>query len=372
MVPAGSVPRESDSREPMSRKRRILFISIGILALGAGSVWGWRRWAFWRSHVVTDNAYVGANVALVTPRVAGTVVWVSVEDNWRVEPDQVIVRLDPAEFDVKLREAEAAVALAHERIGQARAAVRAARANIQLALAELSQAETDYERAAALVKSGAAPLDELDRATTALKAARARVAAARRAEERARAALGIPLDAPDAESSAVRRAQALRDAAALARSYTDIHAPIEGWVAKRSVQVGERVQPGQPLMAIVPLEQAYVDANFKETKLAGVRVGQPAQVTLDLYPDTVYHGVVDSLAPGTGSAFAIFPPENATGNWVKVVQRVPVRITFTRPLPAERPLRVGLSAVVSIDTSDQDGALLTSLSQSRPHETQAR
>jgi len=179
----------------------------------------------------------------------------------------------------------------------------------------------------------------------------------------ARANLGIPLDAADAEAAPVREARAARDEAALLLSYTRLHAPTSGVVTRRAVEVGQRVQSGQALMSVVPIDDVYVEANFKETQLTDVRVGQPVTFVADLYPGHVFHGRVEGLSAGTGAAFALLPPENATGNWVKVVQRVPVRIRLDEPPVSDRPLRVGLSVVATIDTADRNGSLLTPLSQ---------
>jgi membrane fusion protein (multidrug efflux system) len=146
-------------------------------------------------------------------------------------------------------------------------------------------------------------------------------------------------------------------------SYCTLVAPIEGIVSKKAIEIGQRVQPGQPLMAVVPLHHVYIEANYKETQLTDVRVGQPAEIRADIYPDYVYRGKVDSLSAGTGAAFSLLPPENATGNWVKVVQRLPVKITLAEPPPADKPLRIGLSVEVTINTSDHQGPLLSSLLQ---------
>jgi membrane fusion protein (multidrug efflux system) len=174
---------------------------------------------------------------------------------------------------------------------------------------------------------------------------------------------GVAPDAPASAAAAVREAQAARDEAALLLSYTKLRAPVDGVVAKRSIELGQRVQPGQAVMAIVPIADAYVEANFKETQISDVRVGQSATLAVDLYPGYAYRGHVDGIAPGTGAAFALLPAENATGNWVKVVQRVPVRIRLDTPPPADHPLRVGTSVVATIDTHDRSGALLIPLTQ---------
>jgi membrane fusion protein (multidrug efflux system) len=352
----------------VSARRSLAFVAVAVIAIAA-VVAGVRWWIFSSVHVETDDAYVHADTAQVTPRIAGTIDKLYVDANWTVRRGQLLARIDPAEQRVRLRRAEAALAHAVEGVGQARAAVRAADAGLALAEADLEQARLDHARAAQLAGGGVVPAERLDRARTALRVAEARQATARQEAQRARANLGIPDDAPDGEAAAVRQARAERDEAALLLSYTQIRAPIAGVVTRRAAEVGERVQPGQPLMAIVPIEQTYIEANFKETQLNDVRVGQPATIVADIYPDRVFHGRVDGLSPGTGAAFALLPPENATGNWVKVVQRVPVRIRLDEPATADHPLRVGLSVVATIDTSEKSGPMLLPLSEAAAQET---
>ena len=264
---------------------------------------------------------------------------------------------------MQLDEADATLAKAVQDIEEARAQVFAADSEVKLAEAELDMAARDDARIEQLAKQKVVSTEEVDQVRTALRVARSRLEAARQEATRARAALGISTDAAASTSPIVRRAQAARDEAALKLSYTELRAPRAGIVATKAVHVGQHVDPGQPVMRIVPIERAYVEANFKETQLSDVRIGQPATVVADMYPDYEYRGVVDSLAPGTGAAFALLPPENATGNWIKVVQRIPVKIRLTEPPPADRPLRVGLSVVATIDTRQHVGPLLTPLGQ---------
>jgi membrane fusion protein (multidrug efflux system) len=340
------------------RTRRTLILGVGLIILGLGTYFGLSWWQYHLAHVSTDDAYVDADVALVTPRVAGTVIELPVEENRTVQQGDLLARLDPDDYRLQLQHAEAALAAAEQKVDADRAQVRAADSDVALAEAELDQAQRDNARIQQLTKRRVVSTEESDRARTALQVAQARVEASRQAAERARAVLGIAIDAPVATSPTVRQATTARDQAALILSYTELRAPIDGVVATRTVQVGERVAPGQALMRVVPLARAYIEANFKETQLGKVRIGQPATVVADIYPDYVYHAVVDSLAPGTGAAFALLPPENATGNWIKVVQRLPVRVRLTEPPPADRPLSVGLSVVVTIDVSRTTGPLL--------------
>jgi membrane fusion protein (multidrug efflux system) len=348
----------------MSVRNRRLFLGVTATLLAAGAaVVVWRWWQYERGHVSTDDAYVQADVALITPRIAGTVVELPVEDNWRVRRGDLLTRLDPANYQIQLREADAAVAAAEQRVNAARAGVLAADDEVARADAELELATRDNARIEVLRKNRVVSSGDLDRSRTALRVAGAGCSAARQEAARARAALGIPVDAPAADAPAVRRALATRDQAALRLSYAELRAPIDGIVATRSIQLGQRVEPGQALMRIVPLQDVYVEANFKETQLTDVRIGQPVSIVADIYPGYAYYGVVDGLAPGTGAAFALLPPENATGNWIKVVQRLPVKIRFDQPPPADHPLRVGLSVVATIDVRWRAGSLLEPRSQ---------
>lgn len=340
---------------------------MGILALVVAVPLLYRWWEFHRIHVTTDNAYVRADISLVTPRVPGVISELLVEENSAIEKGALLARLDPTDFDVKLRQAEAGLASAVSAVAQRRAAVLAADSAIRLAETQSAQARLDDARAKQLSARDAAPEERVEKARTALAAAEAQLDSARRAAEQARAVLGIGLDAPAEEAAIVRQATAAREEARLALSYTELRAPTDGIVAKRTAQVGQAVQPGQPLMMLVPLDKVFIEANYKESQLAQVRVGQTATVESDLYPGRIYKGRVESLAPGSGAAFALLPPENASGNWVKVVQRVPVRIALEATDQKELPLRVGTSVVASIDIeSDGNPQRVASTSPDRP------
>jgi membrane fusion protein (multidrug efflux system) len=337
----------------MARWRRPVLIALGFVALVAAAAVGVRWWRFYQTHVSTDDAYVRADVAQVTPRIPGTIVELAVRENEHVEQGDLIVRLDRAEYELKLHETEAAVAHAIRTTEEMKAAVLTAQSHLAVAEADLAQRRLDHSRAEQLTGRAAMPIERLDQARTSLRAAEARVEAARHEVTGAQAALGSPLDAPSTDAAIVRQAVAARDIAALLLSYTEVRAPIAGVIARRTIELGQRIQPGQPLMMIVPLRRVYIEANFKETQLSSVCVGQPAEIVADYYPDVVYRGHVESLAPGSGAAFALLPPENATGNWVKVVQRVPVRIALDEPPPIDRPLRVSVSVVATIDVSGE-------------------
>lgn len=344
------------------RRRRLLTylgvaVAIGALAYGAYAFFiGGRT-------VTTDNAYVGADVAQVTPLVSGPVAKVMVVETQTVRAGQPLVILDDSDARIAVEQAQAALGQAERKVKGIAAndealggQVGARKADLARAQADLAKARTDFDRRQALAGSGAVSQDELTSARTAYAAAQAAFEQARanlHAAEGAREAnLVLISGAPLAQNPEVAAAQAKLDAAKLALSRSVIRAPIAGVVSKKSVQVGQEAQVGSPLMAIVPTESAYVDANFKEGQLRKVRVGQPVTLTSDLYGgDVKFHGRVRGLSGGTGSAFSLIPAQNASGNWIKVVQRLPVRIDLDPRDLAAHPLRVGLSMKASIDVS---------------------
>ena len=361
----------------VKRKRLRLF---GALALALGLI-GAGACAYdilvASRHVATDNAYVGADIAQVTSQIAAPVSAVLVEDTQVVRRGTMLVRLDDTDARIAVARAEADLAGAMRKVRgleatdlglRAQVSARTAdeaRAEAELAAARASfaRAQIDLDRRQALVETGAVSADELtavrnarDNARAGLRAARAvraQAAAAREAaigERNANHALiaGTTVD----NNPEVLAARAALDRARVDLERTVIRAPIDGVVARRQAQVGQRVQPGAMLMTVVPVQAAYVDANFKEVELAHVHPGQPVQLTSDLYGDgVVYHGRVAGFSGGTGAAFAIVPAQNATGNWIKVVQRLPVRITLDPRELAAHPLRVGLSMNADVDIS---------------------
>jgi membrane fusion protein, multidrug efflux system len=240
-----------------------------------------------------------------------------------------------------------------------------AQAGQSLAEAQLQQAQTDYNRAKTLRKVGVVSQEFYDQSETAFRASAANLSLAKQEVARSRAALsgGDTVDRDRYDQAIVKQAEAELKTAELDLGYTNLRAPVSGVITRKSVHIGHRVEAGEPLMTIVPLDSLYVTANFKETQLTYVRVGQKAEVSADIYPDYVFKGHVDSISLGTGAAFSLLPPENATGNWVKVVQRVPVKIVFDQGLPPDRQLRLGLSVEAAIDVSNTRGPLISSLMQ---------
>jgi len=369
-----------------------------------------------RNHVSTENAYVKADSAQLSSRVPGTVLRVFVENDFPVESGQVLLELDPADYRAAAEKAQAVLAqddaevlgaeIAIAQIDQQTAAqVQAADASLQAArdsglearhhvdelgnrqlaaTADLSLTKRDFERFENLYRQGAAPERQQDQARTAFNKAKAQSGATDAQRAAAQAALAAATEAVGRASAQLVAAQSERhkveiqryrlaslkgkrdksraelEAAKLNLSYCTISAPISGVIAQKNIQIGDRIQPGQALMAVVPLQEIYVEANFKETQLTNVRLGQSARIDADVYPRYSYRGKVIGVRAGTGAAFSLLPAENATGNWIKVVQRVPVKIQFDGPIPPDHPLVVGMSLEVTIDTSDRRGSMLMS------------
>jgi membrane fusion protein (multidrug efflux system) len=345
-----------------ARRRRLLtWLALGVivaaaLALGYLLIFSGRT-------VSTDNAYVGAEVPQVTPLVSGPVARVLVKETEVVQPGQPLVLLDDSDAKIAVAQAEAALGQAERKVkgyvandaalaGQ----VGARDADVARARADLDRAKTDLERREALSASGAVSGDELTNAKNRYaeaQAALAQTVAAKRAAEGARQANAVLIEGVDvAQNPEVAAARARLAAAQLALDRTVIRAPAAGEVSKKSVQIGQQVQLGVPIMQIVPTTDAFVDANFKEVQLEKVRPGQPVTLTSDLYGRGVtFHGRVRGLTGGTGSAFSLIPAQNASGNWIKVVQRVPVRIDLDPRELKAHPLRVGLSMKATVDVT---------------------
>ena len=343
--------------------RRALWVVL-IIVVAAAALPGYRYFRYLSTHVSTDDAYVDGTVALVSSRVAGTVTNLYVQDNWTVKEGDLLLTLDPRDFQVRIDQAQAQLDRAKQSVEELLAQVQAAEAGVSLAGSQSKQAKIDYDRAKSLKDQGVVSSAQYDQANTGLRIASADEALAQHQLAQARAALGSEnADHSRYDRPVVRQAEAALEAAKLDLAYTKITTPFTGIVTHKSVHVGHRVQVGEPLLAIVPLGKLYVTANFKETQLTDVRVGQAAEIVADIYPGYTYHGHVDSISMGTGAAFSLLPPENATGNWVKVVQRVPVKIVLESQPPPDKPLRLGLSVEVAIDLGDRKGSLITSIVQ---------
>jgi membrane fusion protein, multidrug efflux system len=343
---------------------RIILLSIVVVVALVAIYPAYRYYQYFESHVSTDDAYVDGSVSLVSSRVPGTVARLFVMENWGVKAGDLLLTLDPRDYQVRVAQAEAQLARARQSVDESYAQLQAAEAGVSLAGSQLRETQLDFNRAKALREQNVVSTQFFDQATTALRVSVADQALAEHQLQQARAALGGDIvDHARYDRPIVQQAQAMVEAAKLDLSYTEVRSPITGIITRKSVHVGNRIQPGEPLMAIVPVDRLYITANFKETQLTDVRVGQPAEIRADIYPGFAYHGHVDSISVGTGAAFALLPPENATGNWVKVVQRVPVKVVLNENPPPDKLLRMGLSVEVTVDITDKRGPLLSSTLQ---------
>lgn len=331
-------------RQGRGGKRRIAGIVI-IVLMAAGAIGGVHLWLRSLTHISTDNAFVEAHVYSLSARVPGNVTRVNVDDNQLVHKGDLLVELDAADYRAKEADATAALAIAkNETLGD-HAQVEAARADLNLTRANLAQADIDLTRARRLYGREVISKEQLDRAETARKVAQSQVNAAQEALRKAQALVGAT---PAGKDARVAQKAAQLEESSLNLSYTRIYAPADGYITKKSVEPGNNVQAGQPLLALVALNDTWVVANYKERQLTHVKPGQLVEFEVDAYPGKTFRGRVDSIMAGTGSAFSLLPPENATGNYVKVVQRIPVKIIVDKASDPTNLLRVGMSIVPSI------------------------
>ncbi len=351
-----------------ARKKALMAVAATVAV--AGIAYG-IYWAMVLNHFEsTDNAYVQGNVVQITPQLSGTVIAINADDTDHVKAGQLLVRLDPADAQIALDQAEAQLAQTVREVRTLYANNSTFRAQIALRVADLARAQSDVARAqddvarrAPLLATGAVGKEEFNHVTSALAASKSGVAAAQSAVVAAREQLASNQTLTDGiaveQHPNVLRASARVREAYLAMKRADLLAPVDGYVAKRSVQLGARVQAGAPLMSVIALNRVWVEANFKESQLQNLRLGQPVELIADVYGKKVaYHGAIEGLGAGTGAAFALLPAQNATGNWIKVVQRVPVRIALDAKELIEHPLRVGLSMDAKVDVSKTDGRML--------------
>jgi membrane fusion protein (multidrug efflux system) len=358
---AATVTAVTNGNGAMQARRRKLVIAILAVFLLGGAAYG-AYWALVSRYLQsTDDAYVSGNIVQITPQIAGTVVGIRIDDTQFVQAGQTLVELDQADAKVALDRAEAELAKTVREVRNLFATTAQLRASVDLHQSDLARAEEDFTRRERLGASGAVSGEELQHARDTVRSAQASLAAAQQQLEanRARTDRTTVEDHPDVKAGAAR----VRDAY-LTYARTVLPAPVNGFVAKRSVQLGQRVGPGTPLMAVIPLDAVWVDANFKEAQLAGMRIGQPVALKADLYGGKVeYHGRIAGFGAGTGSAFAVLPAQNATGNWIKIVQRIPVRIALDPKELSEHPLQIGLSMQVEVDTRESGGERLPQTAQ---------
>ena len=351
------------------KRKRALLTLAGVVAI-TGLAWTAYEWLVASHFESTDNAYVQGNVIQITPQISGTVMAILADDNDFVKVGQPLVKLDPADASVALEQARAGLAQAVRQVRTLYANNATLAAQVSLREVDVLKAQTDIARAIddlnrrqSLIHNGGISREELNHAQTqmssannALNAAQAGVAAVKQ-QLLANQAM-TDGTAVDKHPTVLAAAAKVREAW-LAAQRASLPAPVAGYVARRTVQLGQRIAAGTPLMSIVPLNQLWVDANFKEVQLRNIRIGQSVKLSADLYGKQVeYTGVVAGLGVGTGAAFALLPAQNATGNWIKVVQRVPVRVTLDATQLSKNPLRVGLSMQAAVDVSQRDGKML--------------
>jgi len=362
-VPAPKRPRAS-------RKRKTALLGVTTLVVLAGIAYGVYYALVLDHYETTDNAYVQGNVVQLTPQVGGTVVAINADDTDFVKAGQLLVKLDPADARVALDQAEAQLGQTVREVrtlfvnnGALQAQIASREADLARARSEVAKAQDDVTRREPLVSTGAVGKEEFNHVTSALSIAKSAYTAAQSGALAAREQLasnqsltqGVSID----QHPNVLRAAARVREAYLALSRAELVAPVDGYVARRSVQLGQRVQAGAALMSVIALNQVWVDANFKESQLRRIRIGQPVVLEADVYGRRVdYHGTIEGLGAGTGAAFALLPAQNATGNWIKVVQRVPVRIALDPKEVAGHPLRVGLSMDAKVDVTNTEGRML--------------
>jgi membrane fusion protein, multidrug efflux system len=345
------------------RGRWLLIVTVVSLVIGLLAAGYWYFYACFYQD--TDDAYVAGDLVNVMSQVSGTVVSIGADETDFVQAGQELVHLDSTDVDLALRDSEARLARAVRQTHTVFANRDQLEAVVAQRRADLRKAQSDLDRRKDLTHSGAVSAEELSHVQDALSAARDGLVAAEKNLAASAALTGRTgiADNPDVDAAATDVERAY-----LTVRRTSIHAPVSGYVAKRAVQLGERIAPGgQPLLSIVPLERLRIEANFKEVQLSQMRIGQPARIVADLYGGHVeFHGTVAGLGLGTGAAFALLPAQNATGNWIKVVQRVPVRIALDSRELVEHPLRVGLSTNVRVDIHDVSGAILAQSARQTP------
>jgi membrane fusion protein (multidrug efflux system) len=337
------------------RKKLLLVLPFLLVALVV--IGGWYWWTDWRFLESTDDAYIDSDVSIISPKIAGYIKEVRVRNNERVKAGQVLFVIDDSDYAARVAQARAAVASEEatiatygDRIILQQAMIEQAKADVQSAAADLARAQSDYRRYQALVTSDFASRQRFEQAKADAAKAVATLAKSRAALTAQQDQLAVLRSERHEEEAKLTQAQANLDLARNDLGNTVIRAPIAGVAGNRAGQIGQYVQPGTQLLSLVPLPQVFVTANFKETQLTWMRPGEPAEIAVDAYPGQALKGRVESFAPGSGAEFSLLPPDNATGNFTKIVQRVPVRIALPAGGSLARLLRPGLSVTVTVDT----------------------
>jgi membrane fusion protein, multidrug efflux system len=316
-------------------KKKKAFMIVGTI-VAIGLIAGWLYSSYRKTHVSTDDAFVEGNIHTIAAKIYGTVKAIHVNDNQAVKKGDLLLEIDPSDYHVRLQEATSALGVEKAKLAEAATRIESAKANLDLARANLKLAETDKIRAEKLIAEKVIPQERYDRAMTGYDVALAQLKAA---EEQLRQAESQKVT----QASTIRQKEAVAALADMNYEYTKIYAPVDGYITRRSVQIGNQIQPGQPLMALVSLNDIWITANYKETEMGNIRPGQEVEIKVDSFPGKVFKGKVDSIMAGTGVSFSLFPAENATGNYVKVVQRIPVKISLQEDADKDHILRIGMS-----------------------------
>jgi membrane fusion protein (multidrug efflux system) len=355
---------DSSTTNPSNGKRRRILLLIALIFIVIGALWA----AYWvlvlAKREKTDDAYVNGNRVVISAQVSGTVIAVLADDTQLVNAGQALVKLDPVDAQTALSRAASALAQTVRQVRQQKATATQYDSEIESRKLELNRAQIDLAKREPLVAEHAIAGEEVRHAQESVQMARAALTQAERQSLSAHALVdGTPVEG----NPAVLQAKDVYRDAWIAAQRNAVVAPVTGYVAERSVQLGQHIQAGEALMTVIPLHALWVDANFKEVQLRNLRIGQKAEVRSDLYGGTfIFHGHVEGMSAGTGAAFSLLPPQNASGNWIKVVQRVPVRILIEDNDLIKSPLRVGLSATVTVDTTSRDGPVLAMQASDRP------
>jgi membrane fusion protein, multidrug efflux system len=340
MSGSGGAIMADQQSETNRRKRTRAFLIVGIVVI-VGLLAGYAYQTYRRTHITTDDAFIEGNIHTIAAKVNGTVRAIPVSDNQAVKKGDLLIEIDPADYDARLREASSALNAERAKLAESDTRIAAAKANLELQQANLRLAELEKARMESLFRQEVVPRDRYDRAVTAQEMAAAQVKAA---AEQLRQTEAQKIT----QSSTILQKEAAAALSELNVRYTRIAAPVDGYVTKKTVREGNQVQAGQPLMAVVSLDDLWVTANYKETELERIRPGQKVTIKVDTYPGKVFTGTVDSIMAGTGVSFSLFPAENATGNYVKVVQRIPVKIRLDAGTDRDHVLRVGMSVVPTV------------------------
>jgi len=355
---------DASTSNPSNGKRRRILLLIALIFIVIGTLWA----AYWvlvlAKREKTDDAYVNGNRVVISAQVSGTVIAVLADDTQLVNAGQVLVKLDPVDAQTALSRAASALAQTVRQVRQQTATATQYDSEIESRKLELNRAQIDLAKREPLVAEHAIAGEEVRHAQESVQIARAALTQAERQSLSAHALVdGTPVEG----NPAVLQAKDVYRDAWIAAQRNAVVAPVTGYVAERSVQLGQHIQAGEALMTVIPLHALWVDANFKEVQLRNLRIGQKAEVRSDLYGGAfIFHGHVEGMSAGTGAAFSLLPPQNASGNWIKVVQRVPVRILIDDNDLIKSPLRVGLSATVTVDTTSRDGPVLAMQASDRP------